>query len=58
MTLATFWEHFNESKLTAEMAIHSPVSTITKCTLAELQPVTINYRGLLKSHLEHLALMI
>ena len=58
MKLATFWTHFDESKLSAEILINSEFSTIKNWTLEELREVSINYRWLVKSHSDHLALMI
>ncbi|MGK7881111.1 MAG: iron-containing redox enzyme family protein [Crocosphaera sp.] len=58
MNLSSFWTYFDEAKLTEEILINSQFSTIPKWSLEKLQRVSINYRWLVKSHSNHLALMV
>ncbi len=58
MNLSSFWTYFDEVKLTEEIFVNSQFSTIPNWSLEKLQKVSINYRWLVKSHSNHLALMI
>ncbi|WP_100208687.1 iron-containing redox enzyme family protein [Crocosphaera watsonii] len=58
MKITDFWSHFDDSRLQEEISIQSGFSTIPNCTLAELQELAINYRWLVKTHSNHLALMV